>query len=206
MENLANSISKKVYEDVQNNILKESFNTVFSALARVMEKTDCEKDKEWTMNRLNKTIELTRNLVIKEDKELFDKDIVEKVKIPSMNIKSDLGQVFCYNKGKNVDKEKEIKEEPQENIKLEFIKEIPNAIEIPRSLFDIKLNLTHHPNEYHYFTVYISEENNMDTSYYLTYAERNKFSKRELIALYKEQLPLSLDKLPESIKNKYSFM
>jgi len=206
MESLANSISKIVYEDIQINMLKETFNAVLNALARVMKKIDYEKDKDWTVSQLNKTIELVRKLVIQQNKDLFDKDIVEKVKLPSFNAKSDLGQVFSYSKGKKVDKEREIKEETQENTEFEFIKEIPNAIEIPRSLFDIKFNLMYNPSDYHYFTVNISEENNMDTSYYLTFAERNKFSKRELIALYKGQKPLSLDKLPESIKNKYSFI
>jgi len=206
MNGFVDTLSDKIHKDIQTEIVKESFQSVIDAVIKVMKEKNFEKDKECTLKRLNKTIEIMNNKFKEQNEGLIDEDVVNNIKFKVFDSKSDLGKVFCMGKvvKKKDDSEDESSREIENDSKVEFIKEIPNALEIPRNLFDIKCELENNINDYHFFTVNISEENG-SISYYLTYAELNKFSKRDLLAIFKGNQQLDVSELPQSIRTKYNF-
>lgn len=205
MDNFVINLSERIYEEIQINILKESYNIIIDALSRTMETKKFNKDKECTLKRLHKTIELMHKKLLEQHGELVSENIVQKLKFRMPDSKSNIGQVFCQAKNISKVENKNINNANDKKKKIVFSKEIPNSIEIPKNIFETKpLNLKYDINDYHFFTVNINEENK-DISYYLTYAERNKYSKRELIALYKGKEQLELNELPQNIKTRYNF-
>ncbi|ORX85877.1 hypothetical protein BCR32DRAFT_325266, partial [Anaeromyces robustus] len=137
MDDLVNSLTDKIYEEVQINILKESFNVVINAISKAMKNKNFELDKECTVKRLNKTIEVIYNKLLEQNDEIITPDLIKKVKIKTFDSKSDIGQVFCKTKNSN---KNDIENVENIGIKKEnkicvFSKEIPNTIEIPKNIF-----------------------------------------------------------------------
>ncbi|KAG4107854.1 hypothetical protein H8356DRAFT_1618969 [Neocallimastix lanati (nom. inval.)] len=206
MDYFVDSLSNKFYEEIQINIMKEAYNVVMESLTKTMSTKNFEKDKECTLKRLHKTIEVMHNLMLEQHKDWITKDVLQKIKFKLPDSKSAIGQIFSQTKSNT--KIKTVKDpvtQPVKMEKIEFSREIPNSIEIPQNLFKEKpLNLKYNYIEYHFFTVNIGEEGK-EISYYLTYAEKNKYSKRELIAVYKGKEQLKITDLPQTIKTKYNF-
>ncbi|ORY73574.1 hypothetical protein LY90DRAFT_503115 [Neocallimastix californiae] len=176
-------ITNKILENAKIKIIKEVYNNVLNALSK------------------------------EQNNELLNDNLIAKV-IQS-NVKktsnSNVGKLFYIKKEtKNSSSVPNLKEENKENhlnliipSVVYFCKNIPNAIEIPKNLIKANLNfLQKNENKYHYFTVKL---NHNDKIYFVTYAELNKFTKREIIAIYLNNKPICKDNFPYELKEKYDF-
>jgi len=210
---VCDDISEKILNQIKTKILKEVSETVFNAICQEVQ----EKNKEIEINnskqrnamKLNKTINSVFECLKEDSDYLFSEEIIEKVKQPSkIRSNTNLTQVFCDN-DKVINKTSNTHPINKNTLSLTipgvvyFCKDIPNAIEIPKGLFDnINHKLKKNVNDYHFFTVKLDYKSKF---YYITYAEQNKYTKREIVAIYLNNEPINVDNLPYELKEKYDF-
>lgn len=216
-EELYYKISNKVLENSKEKILNEILKKTLSTICMIIEKNNIkiENKKEFNSKYLNNTIELIFNDLKQKNNELFSNNLISNVKQSNAKQKTtnNIKNIFCT-KNKIKDTPPSPKSKTSENkIKLNqinlyipsvvyFCKNIPNSIEIPRKIFNANFTLQKNINKYHYFTVKLNHNNK---SYYITYAELNKFTKREIIAIYFNNEQIFENEFPYELKEEYDF-
>ncbi|ORX76788.1 hypothetical protein BCR32DRAFT_303130 [Anaeromyces robustus] len=219
-------ISKQVFEDIKFKLFKEIIGNVFNSIyITVREKNiEIENKKEYNSKYFYSTIELIFEKLKQENKELFgNDDLIDKLNQYFQKNLSDIKKKFCTNsrKYKKITQENNSisisnnNNNNNNNIPLDFIpniplipsiiifcKDIPNAIEYPYNTIDKGLITKYNKIKYHFFKVNFNYEGKM---YKVIYAEKNKYTKREVISIYIDNILNNKINLPYQLKEKYDF-
>ncbi|ORX41579.1 hypothetical protein BCR36DRAFT_215701, partial [Piromyces finnis] len=83
-----------------------------------------------------------------------------------------------------------------------FTPNIQLALEISYKEIKKDIKLQKLPEYYHFFVLPLNID---DKEYIITYAEENKYSKREIIEILLDNVEISKDALSKEIKTKYEF-
>ena len=125
----------------------------------------------------------------------FPLDIMNSLK---PNINTQLSNTFCFKTPPKNDTKKDI----FESVPIIFSPNIQLALEIPYKEIKKDVKLQKLPEHYRFFAFPLNIDNK---EYIITYAEENKYSKREIIEILHNNVEISKDILSQEIKTKYGF-
>jgi len=135
-------------------------------------------------------------LIRESNNEKMPSEIILKLK---PKISSRLSKKFCYKLPSKTDNIKDI----SEDISVIFSPNIQSAVEIPYS--EVKKDDVYLPKSVEHYRFFVFPMNHDGKEYLVTYAEENKYSKREVIEILHEKNEISKDILIPELKNKYYF-
>ena len=194
MSEAIKSLSQKRYNEVKKIVITDAIDLVLNTIAH--QTSINEKDKSFTNKKLSNTIELLYKLLGDLHNDQFPSDILASLK---PRISTQLSNTFCY---KQPPKNKATND-AIETMPIIFSPHIEDALEIPYKEIKRGVKLQKLPQHYRYFVLNLNVD---DKEYIITYAEENKYSKREIIEILYNNAEISKDTLSQEIKTKYGFI
>ncbi|KAG4081640.1 hypothetical protein H8356DRAFT_1384358 [Neocallimastix lanati (nom. inval.)] len=195
MSEVVKNLSQKRYDELRRNVIIDAIDIVFNTISNQV-KID-NKDKSFTVRKLTNSIELIYDLSSQENNDKIPSEIIKSIK-PRISHK--LNNTFCYklpSKNENTNLGKESK-----NSSIVFSPFIQNAIEVSQNDIKMDVQLPKSLEHYHFFVFPL----NMDgKEYIITYAEENKYSKREIIEILHNNVSIDKNILSKELKEKYYF-
>ena len=185
-------ISQRRYNEMKRTIIMDSIDFVLNTIASqtLLKK----KDKTYTSKKLKNTIELLYKLLGDMNNDNFPSDIFNSLK---PHITTKLINTFCF-KQRNINNRYILDQTP-----IIFSPNIQLALEISYKEIKKDVKLQKSPELYRFFVLPL----NIDKKeYIITYAEENKYSKREIIEILYYNNEINRNILPEEIKIKYNFL
>ncbi|ORX41436.1 hypothetical protein BCR36DRAFT_588060, partial [Piromyces finnis] len=193
MSEIVKNISQKRLNELKRTVITDAIDLVLNSIGNQVSIN--EKNKSFTVKKLTKTIELMYKLIGDLNNEQFPSDIVDSLK---PHITSNLSNTFCYKAPVKSTSNKEI----FDSTPIIFTPNIQLALEISYKEIKKDVKLPKLPEHYHFFVFPLNID---DKEYIITYAEENKYSKREIIEILLDNVEISKDILSHEIKTKYGF-
>jgi len=196
MSEIVNALSQKRYNEIRRTIISDAFDVVLNAIASQASVNN--KDKSFTMKKLATTLDSLYKKIGEINSDKLPSEIINSLK-PKMT--PQLNNTFCYklhSKRENKKKKNIVFEVP-----IIFTPNIQLAIEVPSTEIKKDTKLQKSAEHYHFFIFPFNEN---DNKYVITYAEENKYSKREIIEVTLNNSVVDKSILPEEIKDKYNLI
>ncbi|ORX42242.1 hypothetical protein BCR36DRAFT_308136 [Piromyces finnis] len=196
MSEVIKSVSQKRLNELKRTVITDAIDLVLNTICDKV--SIDEKDKSFTVKKLTKTIELIYKLLGDLNNDQFPSEIIKSLK---PHITSKLNNTFCFkqpSKNNNSNKKSIFESAP-----IIFYPNIQLALEISYKEIKKDIKLQKLPEHYHFFVFPLTMD---DKEYIITYAEENKYSKREIIEILLDDVEVSKDVLPHEIKTKYGFI
>jgi len=194
MSEAVKTLSQKRYNEVKRTVITDAIDLVLNTIASQTSLN--EKDKTFTTKKLTNTIELLYKLLGDLHNDQFPSDIIKGLK---PHITTQLSNTFCFKpQAKN-----EINKDIFDHVPIIFLPNIQLALEISYKEIRKDIKLQKMPEHYHFFVFPLNID---DKEYLVTYAEENKYSKREIIEILHNNVEINKDSLPQEIKTKYGFL
>lgn len=194
MAEVIKNLSQKRLNEIKRTVITDVIDLVLNTISnQVLIK---EKSKSFTVKKLTKTLELMYKLLGESKNDQFPSDIIGSLK---PHITSNLSNTFCYKPLLKSTSSKEI----FESTPIIFTPNIQLALEISYKEIKKDVKLPKLPEHYHFFVFSL---NINDKEYIITYAEENKYSKREIIEILIDNVEVGKDTLSHEIKTKYEFI
>jgi len=185
-------LSQRRYNEMKRTIIMDSIDLVLNTIASqtLLKK----KDKTYTSKKLKNTIESLYKLLGDMNNDNFPSDIFNSLK---PHITTKLINTFCF-KQRNINNRYILDQTP-----IIFSPNIQLALEISYKEIKKDVKLQKSPELYRFFVFPL----NIDKKEYIvTYAEENKYTKREIIEILHYNYEINRNILPEEIKAKYNFL
>ena len=219
-EKVYNEISERVFDSIRITILKRILDNILDALCKVIRRQHIkiENKDNYNIKYLNNTIETVLTKAKHENQELFseaDNSILSKnFNVSKFNSSVKAKTIFCTQiknkKFRNSRRQPSTDELFESALSFQsvvyFCKNIPNAIEIPKNVLSSyttennPILLQNKMNKYHFFIANIPYKKK---TYRIIYAEKNKFSRREIISIHLENNPVNKAVLPYELQEQY---
>jgi len=194
MSDAVNILSKKRLNEFKQTVINDVIDLILNTITK--QTSFSKKDRTYTSKRLTNTIEELYKILGDIDNDQFPSNIISSLK---PHITTQLSNTFCFKSRSKNNKNKNL----SEDVSLIFSSYIPQAIEV--SFREIKKNvkLQKLPEYYRFFVfpLIINEK-----KYIITYAEENKYSKREIIEILQDNVEIDKNELSAEIKLKYNLM
>ena len=144
---------------------------------------------------MTNTIELLYKLLGDLHNDQFPSDIINSLK---PHITTQLNNTFCFKPQNKNETTRDI----LDDVPIIFSPNIQLALEISYKEIRKDVKLQKLPEHYRFFVFPLNMD---DKEYLITYAEENKYSKREIIEILHNNTEINKDALPQEIKTKYGF-
>ena len=197
MSETVHSLSQKRYNEMKRLVIIDAIDIVLNTIAT--QASVEAKDKSFTVKKLTKSVDLLYKKLGEINNDKIPSDIVNTLKpkiLPKLN------NTFCYKsqtKNEKNEKENNITSENQ----VFFTLNIQQAIEIPFKEIKKEFKLQKSIEHYRFFVFPLIKNEN---EYIITYAEENKYSKREIVEILHNNVSVDKNILSDEIKNKYGFI
>jgi len=186
-------LTQKRYSEMKRTVITDAIDLVLNTIASQTSLN--EKDKSFTNKKLTNTIELLYKLLGDLHNDQFPSDIINSLK---PHITTQLSNTFCFKPQAKTETNKGVLDQ----VPIIFSPNIQLALEISYKEIKKDVKLQKLPEHYHFFIFPLNID---DKEYLVTYAEENKYSKREIIEILHNNTEISKDVLPQEIKTKYGF-
>jgi len=197
MSETVHSLSQKRYNEMKRLVIIDAIDIVLNTIAT--QASVEAKDKSFTVKKLTKSVDLLYKKLSEINNNKIPSDIINTLKpkiLPKLN------NTFCYKsptKNEKNEKENNITSENQ----VFFTLNIQQAIEIPFKEIKKEFKLQKSIEHYRFFVFPLIKNEN---EYIITYAEENKYSKREIVEILHNNVSVDKNILSDEIKNKYGFI
>jgi len=193
MSEAVRTLTQKRYNEVKRTVITDAIDLVLNTIASQTSLN--EKDKTFTNKKLTNTIELLYKLLGDLHNDQFPSDIIKSLK---PHITTQLSNTFCFKQQAKTEANKDIFDQ----VPIIFLPNIQLALEISYKEVKRDIKLQKLPEHYRFFIFPLTID---QKEYLITYAEENKYSKREIIEILYNNTEISKDELPQEIKTKYGF-
>ena len=193
MSEAVRTLTQKRYNEVKRTVITDAIDLVLNTIASQTSLN--EKDKTFTNKKLTNTIELLYKLLGDLHNDQFPSDIIKSLK---PHITTQLSNTFCFKPQAKTEANKDIIDQ----VPIIFLPNIQLALEISYKEVKRDIKLQKLPEHYRFFVFPLTID---QKEYIITYAEENKYSKREIIEILYNDTEISKDELPQEIKTKYGF-
>ncbi|OUM57213.1 hypothetical protein PIROE2DRAFT_17860 [Piromyces sp. E2] len=194
MSEAAKTLSQKRYNEVKRTVIVDAVDLVLNTIAS--QTSLKEKNKTFTNRKLTNTIELLYKLLGDLHNDQFPSEIMNSLK---PHVTTQLSNTFCYKTPIKNNSTKDI----LEDIPIIFSPFIKSAVEVSYKEIKKDFKLQKLPEHYRFFALNLNVNNN---EYIITYAEENKYSKREIIEVLEKNVEINKDNLSQEIKTQYGFI
>ncbi|KAG4100855.1 hypothetical protein H8356DRAFT_1659286 [Neocallimastix lanati (nom. inval.)] len=194
MNEAVKALAKKRYDEIRRTIIADSIDIVLNTIASQTKFE--EKDKTFTVKRLKSTIELLLQELYESNNEKIPPEILKTIKPKISPLLSD---TFCFKKStKN-----NIEKETPNDTPIQFSPNIYSAMEISFNELKLVDFTSVEINEGHHFFIFPLVIDNKD--YIVTYAEKNKYSKRKIIKVMYNNVKVDESVITPELRKKYNF-
>lgn len=193
MSEAVRTLTQKRYNEVKRTVITDAIDLVLNTIASQTSLN--EKDKTFTNKKLTNTIELLYKLLGDLHNDQFPSDIIKSLK---PHITTQLSNTFCFKPQAKTEANNDIFDQ----VPIIFLPNIQLALEISYKEVKRDIKLQKLPEHYRFFVFPLTID---QKEYLITYAEENKYSKREIIEILYNDTEISKDELPQEIKTKYGF-
>ncbi|ORX73453.1 hypothetical protein BCR32DRAFT_285615 [Anaeromyces robustus] len=194
MSEVIKNLSQKRYNEIRREVLLDVIDIVFDTIASRVSIEN--KDKSYTIKKLTNSIELIYKLIEQQNNEKIPSEIIRSIK---PRITNKLNNTFCYkppSKNENINNK-------NENDKIIFCPNVQLSLEVSYNEIKKDVHLKKSVEHYRFFVFPITINNK---EYIITFAEENKYTKREIIEILDNNISVDENVLSSEIKNKYFFI